>query len=99
MRRTLMVAVVSALFAMSADAWAAQQRKTGTIVSLDPGSKTFICHWGGENKSYRTTDKTVFRVGSKGGAWTDLKMGDRVNILYRTTGEDRVADRVTIEKR
>ena len=36
MRRTLMVAVVSALFAMSADAWAAQQRKTGTIVSLDP---------------------------------------------------------------
>jgi hypothetical protein len=100
MRKTLMVAVVSGLFAMSADAWAAaQQRKTGTIVSLDPATKTFICHWGGENKAYKTTDKTVFRVGTKSGEWSDLKLGERVNILYRTVGNDRVADRVTIEKR
>ena len=47
----------------------------------------------------KTTDKTVFRVGTKNGGWTDLKMGERVNILYRVVGSDRVADRVVIEKR
>jgi len=98
MRKTLMVAALSATFAMTAEGWAAQ-RKTGTIVSLDPATKTFVCHWGGENRAYKTTDKTVFRVGTKNGSWSDLKLGERVNILYRVVGQDRVADRVTIENR
>jgi hypothetical protein len=99
MRRMLMGLVVCASVAMTTDAWAAQQRKTGTIVSLDPAAKTFICQWGGEDRAYKTTDRTVFRVGTKDGTWTDLKLGERVNILYRVVGKDRVADRVTIEKR
>src|SRR5215211_3228275 len=98
MRKTLMVAVVSATFAMTANVWAAE-RKTGTIVSLDNATKTFICQWGGEDRAYKTTAKTVFRVGTKNGAWSDLQLGERVNILYRVVGADRVADRVTIEKR
>jgi len=98
MRRTLMVMVVSALCAVTADANAAQ-RKTGTIVSLDNATKTFICQWGGEDKAYKTTDKTVFRAGPKAATWSDLKLGERVNILYRVVDKDRVADRVTIEKR
>jgi hypothetical protein len=98
MRRTLMVMVVSALCAVTADAYAAQ-RKTGTIVSLDNASKTFICQWGGEDKAYKTTDTTVFRAGAKAASWSDLKLGERVNILYRVVDKDRVADRVTIEKR
>jgi hypothetical protein len=98
MPKMLVLAIASIIFGMTADAEAAQ-RKTGTIVSLDESTKTFICHWGGENRAYKTTDKTVFRVGPKNGTWSDLKMGERVNILYRVVGKDRVADRVTIEKR
>jgi hypothetical protein len=98
MRKMLMIAVLT-VFATTATAWAAQQRKTGTIISLDNAAKTFICHWGGEERAYKTTDKTVFRVGTKNGGWSDLKMGERVNILYRVVGSDRVADRVVIEKR
>jgi hypothetical protein len=98
MRKILMLAFLT-MFAMTAPALAAQQRKTGTIVALDSAAKTFICHWGGEDRTYKTTDKTVFRVGAKNGAWSDLKMGERVNILYRVVGSDRVADRVVIEKR
>lgn len=100
MRKLLTIAAL-AIFATTANAWAApkQERKTGTIVNLDAGAKTFICHWGGEDRTYKTTDKTVFRVGTKNGGWTDLKMGERVNILYRVVGSDRVADRVVIEKR
>ena len=99
MRKLLTIAVL-AIFTATAPAWAAkQERKTGTIVKLDDGAKTFICHWGGEDRTYKTTDKTVFRVGQKNGGWSDLKMGERVNILYRVVGSDRVADRVVIEKR
>src|SRR5262245_44405122 len=98
MRKTLMMTVALATFATIANVWAAE-RKTGTIVSLDNAAKTFICQWGGEDKAYRTTDKTVFRVGTKSGTWSDLKLGERVNVLYRVVGTDRVADRVTIEKR
>lgn len=96
--RKILVVVASILFAMTADAWAAQ-RKTGTIVSLDEATKTFVCQWGGEDRTYKTTENTVFRIGTKSGAWSDLKMGERVNILYRTVGKDRIADRVTVEKR
>jgi hypothetical protein len=99
MRKILMLAFLT-MFATTATAWAAkQERKTGTIVGLDSAAKTFICHWGGEDRAYKTTDKTVFRVGPKSGAWSDLKMGERVNILYRVVGSDRVADRVVVEKR
>jgi len=96
--RKILVMVACILFAMTADAGAAQ-RKTGTIVSLDEATKTFICQWGGEDRAYKTNENTVFRVGTKSGAWSDLKMGQRVNILYRVAGKDRIADRVTIEKR
>jgi len=96
--RKMLLMVASVLFALTADASAAQ-RKTGTIVSLDEATKTFICQWGGEDRPYKTTGSTVFRVGNKNGAWSDLKLGERVNILYRVVGKDRVADRVTIEKR
>lgn len=98
MRKTLLAAAFSATFAMTADVSAAEQ-KTGTIVGLDPATKTFICQWGGEDRTYKTTGKTVFRVGTKNGSWSDLQMGERVNILYRVVDNDRVADRVTIEKR
>jgi hypothetical protein len=98
MRKALLVAMFSAMFAMTADVRAAEQ-KTGTIVGLDAATKTFICQWGGEDRTYKTTDKTVFRVGTKNASWSDLKMGERVNILYRVVDKDRVADRVTIEKR
>jgi hypothetical protein len=98
MRKTLLAAAFSAMFAMAADVNAAEQ-KTGTIVGLDPATKTFICQWGGEDRTYKTTDKTVFRVGTKNASWSDLQMGERVNILYRVVDKDRVADRVTIEKR
>jgi hypothetical protein len=98
MRKALLVGVVSVIFAMTGNVRAAEQ-KTGTIVGLDGAAKTFICQWGGEDRTYKTTDKTVFRVGTKNGTWSDLKLGERVNIFYRVVGTDRIADRVTIEKR
>jgi len=97
MLKALMVAVLSAVFMVAANAKDAKQ--TGTIISVDDAAKTFICQWGGKDITYKTTDKTVFRTGAKDGALSDLKLGVRVSILYRVVEKDRVADRVTIEKR
>ena len=98
MRKTLLVAALSAMLAMTANVRAAEQ-KTGTIIAIDNSGKTFICQWGGEDRTYKTTDKTVYRVGTKNGTWSDLKLGERVNIFYRVVDNERVADRVTVEKR
>jgi hypothetical protein len=97
MRKTFMLAFVPATLALTASAWAAEQ--TGKIISLDPAAKTFICQWGGEDRFYKTTDKTVFRVGTKSGDWSNLKLGDRVNIFYKMADKERVAERVVIEQR
>ena len=97
MRKAFMLAVVSATLALTANVRAAEQ--TGKIISVDPAAKTFICQWGGEDRLYKTTDKTVFRVGTKNATWADLKLGERVNILYRMADKERIAERVVIEKR
>jgi hypothetical protein len=97
MLKALMMAVLSALFIVTANAKDAKQ--TGTIISVDDAAKTFICQWGGKDITYKTTDKTVFRVGGKDGALSDLKLGVRVSILYSVVDKDRVANRVTVEKR
>ena len=90
MLKALMVAVLSAAFIVTAQ---------GTIIKVDAAAKTFICQWGNKDIVYKTTDKTVVRAGGKDGTLSDLKEGVRVTILYHTVDKDRIADRVTVEKR
>jgi hypothetical protein len=97
MLKALMVAVLSAAFIVTADA--KSEKQTGTIIKVDDAAKTFICQWGRKDITYKTTDKTVVRAGGKDGTLSDLKEGARVTILYHTVDKDRVADRVTVEKR
>jgi hypothetical protein len=95
------VLVVSLAAAPSAAAEAAKKKgkKTGTIISVDPLSKSFVCKWRDNDWTYRTHDKTVFRAGGKAATLADLKLGDRVSLSYHMMGKDRVADIVTIERR
>jgi hypothetical protein len=97
MLKALMVAVLSAAFIVTADA--KSEKQTGTIIKVDDAAKTFICQWGRKDITYKTTDKTIFRAGGKDGTLSDLKEGGRVTILYHTVDKERVADRVTVEKR
>ena len=93
MRKVLIAAAVWTAIAGGANAF----EQGGTIVSIDDASKTFTCHWGVMDKTYKTTDKTVFRVGQKDGTWSDLKVGASVNVSYHPVGEDRVAYKVEIK--
>jgi hypothetical protein len=45
---------------------------------------------------YKVTEKTVFWVGQKKGAWSDLKIGAKVHVGYHAVGKDRVAYKVEI---
>jgi hypothetical protein len=93
MRKVLIAAAFSAVFAVSANAL----EQGGTIISVDEAGKSFTCHWGVMDKTYKTTDKTVFRVGQKDGAWSDLRVGATVYVAYHPVGEDRVAYKVEIK--
>ena len=71
----------------------------GIVTTLDDAAKTFGCHWKTRDWTYRTTDKTTFRIGSQAGSWSDLKVGQSVKVNYHWQGKNRVADRVTIAKK
>ena len=93
------VLVVSLAAPSAAEAAQKKGKKTGTIISVDPLGKSFVCKWRDNDWTYKTTDKTVFRAGGKPGTLADLKLGDRVSLSYHMMGKDRVADIVTIERR
>jgi hypothetical protein len=45
------------------------------------------------------SDKIIFRNGKQAGSWSDLKVGQTVEVNYfHQQGKDRVADEVTIIK-
>ncbi len=93
MRKALIVA--AALTAASiATADAKEQR--GVIMAMDSAAKTFVCQWNKKEWTYKTTDKTGFRISGKDGTWSDLKTGARVNIGYHMDGNERIADWIVI---
>jgi len=97
MHKAIIAPVFSLAFLVSA--YAEEQTWTGNIISIDDAAKTFVCEWKDNSWTYRTTDKTGYRVGGKDGAFSDLKVGVRVNIGYDTDDKGRVAKWVNIEPR
>ena len=95
MRKALMAVVLSTAFMVSAHA----EEQTGTIISINDSAQTFVCEWRDKSWTYRTTDKTSFRIHGKNGTWSDLKEGVRVNVGYHTDDKGRIADWVNIEER
>ncbi len=95
MRKILMAAMLSAAFAIPA---MAQERHgiRGPVTAVDDAGKTFSCHWKTADWTYRTADKTVFRVGKKTGSFSDLKVGAAVKVDFHLVGKDRIADMVVI---
>ena len=92
MRRVVIAAAFSAAFMVAAQAL----EQGGTIISIDEANKAFTCHWGVMDETYKTTEKTVIRVGQKDGTWSDLKVGASVHVSYHPVGDDRVAYKVEV---
>jgi hypothetical protein len=92
MRKALIAAAFWSVFVVDANAL----EQGGIIVSVDGASHTFTVHWGTADMRYKVTEKTVFWVGQKKGAWSDLKIGAKVHVGYHAVGKDRVAYKVEI---
>ncbi len=92
MRTILIAAALSAAFLATADA----KEQRGIITALDAAAKTFVCQWNKNEWTYKTTDKTGFRIAGKDGTWSDLKPGARINVGYHLAGKERIADWVMI---
>ena len=92
MHKALIAVAFSVVFLV--DAIALEQG--GIIVSVDGANNTFTVHWGIADKTYKTTDRTVFRFGQRMGTWSDLKIGATVHVGYHPVGKDRVAYKVEI---
>jgi hypothetical protein len=92
MHKALIAVAFSAAFTVNANAF----EQGGVIVSADPASETFTVRWATADRVYKTSDKTVIRVGQKTGAWSDLKIGAKVHVGYYPVGESRVAYDVQI---
>ena len=91
----------------------AQSAPPGKVTKVNQNTHTFTVQWlhesthhhftaGRENysteRTFRTTEKTTYQVGSANGSWSDLQVGVRVNVKSHKEGADRVADNVQIIK-
>jgi hypothetical protein len=77
------------------------------VTAVDYAAKTFSCQAkpGEPSYTYKTTNKTVFRISGKRvrltyiwnkGSISELKVGTTVTVQYHLRGDDRIADRVAI---
>ena len=71
-------------------------RGGGTITALDDQARRFTYVRRRRAWTYQTTDKTRFIVGGRPGSWSDLKIGARVQVRWRHSHGQRVADVVGI---
>jgi len=88
--------VIATTFLAAFTAGAQALEQGGTIISVDEANRTFTCHWGVMDKTYKTNEKTIFRIGQKDGTWSDLKVGASVYVAYHPVGDERVAYKVEI---
>jgi hypothetical protein len=84
----------------------------GKVTSVNPSAHTFKAQWivnstkhhftaghstGSVEKTFKTTDKTVYVVGTGKGSWADVTKGASVRILAaHNEGSDRVVDKIQI---
>jgi hypothetical protein len=101
MRNILVAATLSMAFTILATAGLAVVEfvTAGKITAVDDAGKTFTCHWNDSDLTYKTTDKTVIVAARKVTGFSNLKVGEAVQIKYHLDGENRVADQVTITGR
>jgi hypothetical protein len=102
MRNLVMVALL--LFGFNSVALAAAP-VSGKLVKVDPNAHTFTVQWEGtfknrhneiksisRERTFKTTDKTTYWVGSTKGSWANVTKGAHVTV----TANAGVADKVQI---
>jgi hypothetical protein len=107
MRNLVMVALL--LFGFNLVALA-DAPYSGKVIKVDPNGHTFTLqytapyhsHHGNatrdisHERSFKTTDKTAYWVGSTKGSWANVTKGAQVSVTAHAEGSDKVADKIQI---
>ena len=96
MRKTFWATAIMIGFAAVANAASPSMHKDGTVATVDRGGKSLTVQSGFSNSTYKTTDRTMFRVGTAPSNWAAVKTGEKVGINYHIDGRTLVADEVAI---
>jgi hypothetical protein len=67
----------------------------GKVTAVNEGARSFEYHWKGKDWTFRTNDKTLFRVRNQNVAFSDLRPGDAVSVTFHRDANGRVAEQVT----
>jgi len=77
---------------------------SGKVVKVDQNARTFTVQWSAHwlskhgnaahdishERTFKTTDKTAYTVGSNKGSWSDLKKGAHVTVTANAGAADKV---------
>ena len=96
MRNKLWATAIAIGFAAAANAASPSMHIDGTVSEIDRDAKNFTTLSSSGRSTYRTTDHTIFRLGSTPTGWAALKAGTKVGITYHLDGRNPVADEVVI---
>ena len=96
MRNTFRATAIMIGLAAAANAAPLETHVDGTVTAVNRAEKTFMAQSSSSNSAYRTTDHTIFRVGTAPTNWAAVKAGAKVGITYHLDGRNSVADEVVI---
>jgi hypothetical protein len=96
MGKTFWATAVMVGFAAVANAAPQSIHKDGAVVSVDREGKSLTVQSGFKNSIYKTTDHTMFLVGTAPTNWGAVKIGEKVGINYHLDGRNQIADEVEI---
>jgi hypothetical protein len=97
MRKTLWAAAVVMGFAVTANA-APTTQQTGTVTTVDRADKTFQAQFDNGTSTFKTTPRTIYRVGAKPANWEAVVTGSKVAVIYHVEGRNPVADEIVITR-
>ena len=96
MRKTLWATAIMIGFAAVANAASPSMHKDGTVFEVNRAGKSLTVQSGSSNSTYKTTDRTMFHIGTALSNWAAVKTGAKVGINYHLDGRTLVADDVAI---
>src|SRR5215469_8284284 len=96
MRNKLWTTAIAIGFAAAANAASPSMHIDGTVSEVDRDAKSFTAQSNSGRSTYKTTDHTIFRLGSTPTNWAAVKAGTKVGITYHLDGRNPVVDEVMI---
>ena len=96
MRKMFWATAIVVGFAALANAAPPSMHTDATVLGVDRTDKSFTTPSGYRTSTFKTTNHTIFRVGTAPTNWGAVKTGSKVGVTYHLEGRNQVADEVVV---